>query len=81
MAIQPSRRDSQWVKYFKLVILKIPNMRFRSVIEPVTYSGSWNVSVVVDFLRNHHSADLTIPELGKKVVTLTALANTAGVLI
>ena len=31
--------------------------------------------MVVDFLRNHHSADLTIPELGKKVVTLMALAN------
>ena len=39
------------------------------------YSGLWNVSVVVEFLRNHHSADLTIPELGKKVVTLMALAN------
>ena len=31
--------------------------------------------MVVEFLRNHHSADLTIPELGKKVVTLMALAN------
>ena len=31
--------------------------------------------MVVEFLRNRHSADLTIPELGKKVVTLMALAN------
>ena len=39
------------------------------------YSRLWNVNVVVEFLRNHHSADLTIPELVKKVVTLMALAN------
>ena len=39
------------------------------------YNGSWDVSVVVELLRNHRSADLTIPELGKKVVTLMALAN------
>ena len=39
------------------------------------YSGLWNVSVAVEFLINHHSADLTISELGKKVVTLMALAN------
>ena len=39
------------------------------------YSGSWDVSVVVEFLRNHRSADLTIPELDKKVGTLMALAN------
>ena len=31
--------------------------------------------MVVEFLRNRHSADLTIPELGEKVVTLMALAN------
>ena len=31
--------------------------------------------MVVEFLRNHHSADLTIRELVKKVVTLMALAN------
>ena len=34
--------------------------------------------MVVEFLRNHQSADLTIPELGKKVVTLMALANADG---
>ena len=33
------------------------------------YSGLWNVSVVVEFFRNHHSADLIILELDKKVVT------------
>ena len=31
--------------------------------------------MVVEFHRSHHSADLTILELGKKVVTLTALVN------
>ena len=35
--LQPSRRDSQWVKYFKLVILEIPNVQFGSVfLKPVT---------------------------------------------
>ena len=33
--LQPSRRDSQWVKYFKLVIL---NVQFGSVfLKPITY--------------------------------------------
>ena len=36
--LQPSRWDSQRVKYFKLVILKIPNVWFGLVIlKPVTY--------------------------------------------
>ena len=37
MWLQPSRRDSQWVKYLKLVILKIPNVWFGSVfLKPIT---------------------------------------------
>ena len=36
--LQPSRKDSQWVKYFKLVILEIPNVRFWLIfLKPVTY--------------------------------------------
>ena len=39
MATTYSRRDSQWVKYFKLVIIEIPNVQFGLVflIKPVTY--------------------------------------------
>ena len=36
--LQPSTRDSQWVKYFKLVILEVPNVPFGSVfLKPVTF--------------------------------------------
>ena len=36
--------------------------------------------MVVEFLRNHQSADLTIPEFGKKAITIMALASETGVL-
>ena len=39
------------------------------------YSESWNVAMVVQYLRNCPSEGLPIAELGKKVVTLMALAN------
>ena len=39
------------------------------------YSGSWDVAIVVEYLRSCPSESLSILELGKKVVTLMALAN------
>ena len=39
------------------------------------YSESWNVAMVVQYLRNCPSEGLPIAELGKKVVTLMVLAN------
>ena len=39
------------------------------------YSDSWDVTRVVQYLRSCPSEDLSIVELGKKVVTLMALAN------
>ena len=39
------------------------------------YSGSWDVAIVVEYLRSCPSESLLILELGKKVVTLMALAN------
>ena len=38
MWLQPCTRDSQWVKYLKMVILEIPNVWFWSVfLQPITY--------------------------------------------
>ena len=39
------------------------------------YSGSWDVAIVVEYLRSCPSESLSILELGKKVITLMALAN------
>ena len=48
--LQPSKRDSQWVKYFKVVILEIPNMRFGSVfLKPVAYAYLISCPLCFDF--------------------------------
>ena len=39
------------------------------------YSQSWNVSMVINFLSNYKSADLSVFQLAKKAVTLLALVN------
>ena len=39
------------------------------------YSYSWDVRVVVNFLSNYKSADLSSLEIAKKTVTLLALVN------
>ena len=39
------------------------------------YSHSWDVRIVVDFLSNYKSADLSTLKLAKKTVTLMALVN------
>ena len=39
------------------------------------YSGSWDVAIVVEYLKSCPSENLSILYLGKKVVTLMALAN------
>ena len=42
--LQPSRRDSQWVKYFKWVILEIPNVWFGSVfLKPATFCVKYKI--------------------------------------
>ena len=42
------------------------------------YSGSWDVAIVVEYLRSCPSESLSILELGKKVVILMALANASS---
>jgi len=39
------------------------------------YNGAWDVSIVVWYLRNYNTDELSILDLGRKVVTLMALAN------
>ena len=42
--LHTSRRDSQWIKCFKLVILEIRNVRFGSIfLKPVTYTHGFQV--------------------------------------
>ena len=49
--LQPSRRDLQWVKYFKLIILKMPNVRFGLVfLKPVTYMSN-RYKITIAFYR------------------------------
>ena len=52
MWLQPSRRYSQWVEYFKLAILEIPNVRFGSIfLKPVTYTLVYKNNLKVMNLR------------------------------
>ena len=37
---------------------------------------AWDVGVILELFRNYQLTDQTIPECGKKAVTLMTLANT-----
>ena len=50
---------------------------FNARLPAPRHSESWDVAMVVQYLQNCPSEGLSIAELGKKVVTLMALANTS----
>ena len=72
MWLPPSRRDSQWVKYFKLVILKTLNVRFGlAFLKPVTNSNRNEVIINIVFSLYYYYYSIYV--YSESVVIVSAL--------